>query len=54
MTDKHRDDPFLRSTRHVPGYRIHATDGEIDHVEDIILDDESWTMWSRPAMPMGR
>lgn len=40
----HPDDPHLRSTRQVTGYRIHATDGEIGHVEDFILDDESWTI----------
>ncbi len=36
------DDPHLRSTRQVTGYHIHATDGEIGHVEDFIVDDESW------------
>jgi sporulation protein YlmC with PRC-barrel domain len=41
---EHRDDPHLRSTRQVVGYHIHATDGEIGHVEDFILDDESWTI----------
>ncbi len=35
-------DPHLRSTREVTGYRIHALDGEIGHVDDFIVDDESW------------
>jgi uncharacterized protein YrrD len=37
-------DPHLRSTRNVRGYRIHATDGEIGHVNDYIVDDEQWTI----------
>jgi hypothetical protein len=28
----------------VTGYRVQATDGEIGHVEDFILDDEAWTV----------
>ena len=39
-----RDDPHLRSTREVTGYHIHATDGEIGHVEDFIVDDEIWAI----------
>ncbi len=38
------DDHHLRSTRHVTGYHIHATDGEIGHVVDYIVDDEKWTV----------
>jgi hypothetical protein len=34
-------DPHLRSARAVTGYRIQASDGEIGHVEDLILDDEA-------------
>ncbi len=41
---KEKDDPHLRSTRHVKGYHIHATDGEIGHVEDFIVDDETWAI----------
>lgn len=37
-------DPHLRSTREVSGYHIQATDGEIGHVVDFILDDENWTI----------
>jgi sporulation protein YlmC with PRC-barrel domain len=35
-------DSHLRSCREVSGYHIQALDGEIGHVEDFILDDESW------------
>ena len=37
-------DPHLRSTQHVSGYAIEATDGEIGHVEDFIIDDETWAI----------
>lgn len=32
----------LRSTREVIGYYIQASDGEIGHVQDFIVDDETW------------
>jgi hypothetical protein len=37
-------DPHLRSTQAVTGYHIHALDGEIGHVEDFIIDDETWAI----------
>lgn len=37
-----KGDPHLRSSREVIGYSIEASDGEIGHVEDFIVDDESW------------
>jgi uncharacterized protein YrrD len=37
-------DSHLRSTQEVTGYHIQAGDGEIGHVEDFILDDETWTI----------
>ncbi len=37
-------DPHLRSTREVTGYPIRATDDEIGHVEDFIIDDVSWAI----------
>lgn len=40
--EKGQDDPHLRNTREVIGYHIQAADGEIGHVEDFILDDETW------------
>lgn len=38
------DQPHLRSSNAVAGYRIHAEDGEIGHVEDFILDERGWTI----------
>jgi len=35
-------DHHLRSCHEVTGYGIQAQDGEIGHVEDFILDDETW------------
>jgi hypothetical protein len=35
-------DSNLRSMREVAGYSIRATDGGIGHVEDFIVEDESW------------
>ena len=32
-------DPHLRSVRAVTGYRIEATDGDIGHIDDFIVDD---------------
>jgi hypothetical protein len=39
-----RSDPHLRGTREVIGYHIRATDGEIGHVEDFIVEDSSWVL----------
>jgi hypothetical protein len=37
-------DPNLRSTHDVSGHHIQAADGEIGHVEDFIIDDETWAI----------
>ena len=37
-------DPHLRSTRAVSGYHIQAVDGEVGHVDDFIIDDETWAI----------
>ena len=37
-------DVHLRSINEVSTYHIHATDGEIGHVEDFIIDDATWTV----------
>ena len=37
-------DPNLRSIEAVTGYHIHASDGEIGHVEDFLLDDTDWSI----------
>lgn len=35
-------DSHLRSSEEVIGYRIHAKDGELGHVEDFIAEEEGW------------
>jgi hypothetical protein len=40
--DQEPEDVHLRSANEVTGYHIHASNGEIGHVEDFILDDETW------------
>jgi uncharacterized protein YrrD len=37
-------DPHLRSTHDVSGYHIQAADGEIGHVDDFIIDDQTWAI----------
>jgi hypothetical protein len=37
-------DSHLRSTRDVTGHHIQAVDGEVGHVADFIVDDETWTI----------
>jgi len=37
-------DPNLRSTNAMSGLHIQASDGEIGHVADFILDDETWAI----------
>ena len=39
-----RDDPHLRSIEAVTGYNIHATDGEIGHVEDFLVEEVDWSI----------
>jgi uncharacterized protein YrrD len=34
----------LRSGVEVSGYRIHAVDGEIGHIEDFLVDDSDWSI----------
>ncbi len=42
--DKKGWDLHLRSTYNVTGHHIQALDGEIGHVEDFIIDDETWAI----------
>ena len=35
-------DSQVRSWREVKGYHIHAEDGEIGHVDDLLVDEKSW------------
>jgi hypothetical protein len=39
-----RGDPHLRSSAAVTGYHIAATDGDIGHVEDFLVDDVTWAI----------
>jgi len=42
---RHRDDdPHLRSCKAVTGYYIHAMDGEIGHVSDLLVDERTWSI----------
>jgi hypothetical protein len=42
--DHDRGDPHLRSANEVTGYYIKASDGDIGHVEDLLLDPETWEL----------
>lgn len=35
-------DPHLRSAAEVTGYHVHASDGSIGHVEDLLVDSTGW------------
>jgi len=37
-------DSHLRSTDAVHGYHVHATDGDIGHVDGFIIDDDCWSI----------
>jgi hypothetical protein len=37
-------DPHLRSTTEVAGARLEASDGEVGHVADILIEDETWAI----------
>jgi uncharacterized protein YrrD len=41
---RHRDNRHLRSTRAVAGYHVQATDGDIGHVADFLIDKTSWSI----------
>ncbi len=38
------DNPHLRSCRAIERYHIHASDGDIGHLESLLLDDTAWTI----------
>jgi hypothetical protein len=38
------DDPHLRSSSAVTGYHVHATDGDIGHVDGLLLDPHTWAI----------
>lgn len=43
-TGEKASDSHLRSTHNVSGYHFQATDGEIGHVDDFIIDNETWAI----------
>ncbi len=42
--EREHADPHLRSARAVIGYYIEAVDGEIGHVEELVVDDREWAI----------
>lgn len=42
MLSESPEKSHLRSSAEVTGYGIHALDGEIGHIEDLVVDDEDW------------
>ena len=40
--ERQQSDPHLRSAREVVGYYVAAADGDIGHVEDLLIDDANW------------
>jgi hypothetical protein len=38
------DDPHLRSCNAVIEYHIHATDGDVGHVQGMLVDEKSWAI----------
>jgi hypothetical protein len=41
---REKDDPALRSVEEVTGYYVHASDGEIGHVADFLVEDDDWSI----------
>lgn len=44
IPDADPENCFLRSVNELMGYHIEAVDGDIGHIEEFIVDDESWTV----------
>jgi hypothetical protein len=43
-TQRSDGDPHLRSIEAVTGYHIHASDGEIGHLKDFLVEDADWSI----------
>jgi hypothetical protein len=41
---RHGSDPHVRSVNEVIGYHLQAVDGEIGHVENLMIDDGDWSI----------
>ena len=44
LSEQRTPDPHLRSAHDVAGYQVNGTDGEVGHVEDLIVDVENWSI----------
>lgn len=44
QAERRAERTHLRASSEVVGYRIQAADGEIGHVEDFVVDDQSWAI----------
>jgi uncharacterized protein YrrD len=42
VSEKIEGDPHLRSTKVLSGLHIHCSDGLLGHIDDFIVDDETW------------
>ena len=42
LSSEFEGDPHLHSTKMLTGLHIHCTDGQLGHVEDFVIDDETW------------
>ncbi len=40
----HQDDPSLRSGNAIMKYSLHATDGDIGHVQGLLVDEDTWAI----------
>ena len=43
-TGESSGDPHLRSFQEIKGYRCHASDEEFGHIDDLIVEDNTWTI----------
>lgn len=43
-TEPPSGDPNLRSAKEITGYYVRATDGDIGHVEEFLIEDGSWAI----------
>lgn len=41
---QHHDNPHLRSANEVMRYYVHATDGDIGHVQGLLVEEKSWAI----------
>jgi sporulation protein YlmC with PRC-barrel domain len=41
---RQKDDPHLRSCNALMKYHVHASDGDIGHVQGLLVDDETWAI----------